>query len=262
MHDEFGTLPEALKNCGAETAIVLGSGLSAFTESLEKIAVVPYGEVDTLPVSEVPGHPGRFVVARMGEQRLLICEGRVHLYEGWTAAEAAASVRVLHAIGIKRLILTNAAGTISDYFGPGTWMMLTDHINLMGQSPLHGHPSFLDMSEVYSKRLREIFQQGAAAIGLTLHEGVYAALPGPQYETPAEVRMLRKIEADAVGMSTVPEAIQARALGLEIAAFSCLTNWGAGLGPETLSHDEVLAMGHRAADSFQQLLKAVLPQIV
>ena len=189
--------------------------------------------------------------------RLAVLSGRVHLYEGWSASEVTAGVRFLAAAGVAELILTNAAGTLNTGFPPGQWMMLSDHLNLTGQSPLTGGPHFIDMSAVYSRRLRGKFAAAASARGLPLHEGVYAGLCGPQYETPAEIRMLRTMGADAVGMSTVLEAIQARALGLETAAFSCLTNWAAGMaGP--LDHSEVIATGRDAAGAFADLLEGCL----
>ncbi len=261
MPDEFSQIPAALKHCGAKLAIVLGSGLGPFAESLEHDLVLPYGEVPGLPVSKVPGHAGRFVVARMAGQPLLIAQGRVHLYEGWEAGEVTRAVRLMHHLGIETLILTNAAGTANADFPPGDWMMLSDHINMTGQTPLRGGPHFFDMSEVYSKTLRAIFRRHATTLDLPLHEGVYAAMPGPQYETPAEIRMLRTLGADAVGMSTVPEAIQARALGMQVAAFSCLTNWGAGLSGDFLNHEEVSEAGKKAADTLVRLLHGALPEI-
>ncbi len=261
MLEEFSQIPAALKNCGAKLAIVLGSGLGPFAESLAHELVVDYGDIPGLPVSKVPGHAGRFVVAKMAGQPLLIAQGRVHLYEGWEAGEVTRAVRLMHHIGIKTLVLTNAAGTVNADFPPGQWMMLSDHINLTGHTPLRGGPNFFDMSEVYSKELRGIFRNHAATLGIPLHEGVYAAMPGPQYETPAEIRMLRTIGADAVGMSTVPEAIQARALGLRVAAFSCLTNWGAGLSGDLLNHEEVSEVGQKAADTLVRLLHSALPEI-
>ncbi len=262
MREEKFQIPDGLRDCGAKLAIVLGSGLGPFAESLEHELVVHYGDVPDLPVSKVPGHAGRFVVARMAGQPLLVAQGRVHLYEGWDATEVTRSVRMMHQMGIEKLILTNAAGTVNAHFPPGDWMMLSDHINLTGYSPLHGGPNFFDMSEVYSRDIRKHFRDTAMELGIPLHEGVYAAMPGPQYETPAEIRMLKIMGADAVGMSTVPEAIQARALGMQVAAFSCLTNWGAGLGTEELSHEEVTATGKAAADTLARLLHAVLPDIV
>ncbi len=261
MPDEFSQIPETLKNCDAKLAIVLGSGLGPFAESLEHELVVHYGDVPDLPVSRVPGHAGRFILARLAGRPLLIAQGRVHLYEGWDAKDVTQAVRLMHQIGVETLILTNAAGTVNPGFPPGDWMMLNDHINLTGHSPLHGGAHFFDMSEVYDRSLRSVFHDTAATLGIRLHEGVYAAMPGPQYETPAEIRMLKILGADAVGMSTVPEAIQARALGLRVAAFSCLTNWGSGLSPDTLSHEEVTETGRHAAGTLVRLLHAVLPEI-
>jgi purine-nucleoside phosphorylase len=163
--------------------------------------------------------------------------------------------------GIRRLVLTNAAGTCNAQFEPGSWMMLGDHLNLTGTSPLLGGPNFFDMSEVYAKPLRAHFSTAAKARGMTLHEGVYAGLLGPQYETPAEVRMLQRLGADAVGMSTVLEAIQARALGIEVAGFSCLTNWAAGLNAAPLAHAEVMETGARAAASLADLLMDAIPSL-
>lgn len=237
--------------------IVLGSGLGSFVERLEVLASVPYSEIEGLPQSKVPGHAGRFVFGRLGGKVVLVAAGRVHLYEGWSAAEVSAHVRWMHERGLQRLILTNAAGTINPKFAPGTWMMLLDHINLTGTSPLLGGANFIDMSEVYSGAARERFRKGAAEIGMTLHEGVYAAMLGPQYETPAEIRMLQRLGADAVGMSTVHEAIQARALGMEVAAFSCLTNWAAGIGGTPLSHREVIEVGKQSAGALVELLARV-----
>jgi purine-nucleoside phosphorylase len=185
----------------------------------------------------------------------------VHLYEGWSAQDVVKNIQLMHAIGIKKLLLTNAAGTLNKSFEPGSWMMLSDHINLLGASPLRGGPNFIDMSEVYSLRLRRLFHEAAKESRLTLHEGVYAAMPGPQFETPAEIRMLQAIGADAVGMSTVTEAIQAHALGMEVAGFSCLTNWAAGLSPAKLSHEDVSSVGNEAAGQLIELLLRAFPQI-
>ncbi|MEQ1861212.1 MAG: purine-nucleoside phosphorylase [Chthoniobacteraceae bacterium] len=237
-----------------EWGIVLGSGLGSFVDEIAVTASVPYSEVEGLPQSKVPGHAGRFVFAEVSGTPVLVAAGRVHLYEGWSAQEVTAHVRWMAERGIRRLVLTNAAGTANRDFAPGTWMMLNDHLNLTGTSPLLGGPNFIDMSEVYSRKLRDLFSAVAREEGITLHEGVYAALRGPQYETPAEVRMIRTLGADAVGMSTVLEAIQARALGIEVAGFSCLTNWAAGLGDESLSHAEVMREGKNAAAQFLRLL--------
>ena len=241
-----------------EWGLVLGSGLGSFVERMEIIATVPYSEIAGLPQSSVAGHAGRFVFGKIGSVTAVAAQGRVHLYEGKSAAEVTANVRWMQALGVKRLVLTNAAGTANPAFHPGTWMMLSDHLNLTHTTPLLGGANFFDMSEVYSKALHVRFSKVAAELGVTLHEGVYAGLLGPQYETPAEVRMLRTLGADAVGMSTVLEAIQARALGMEVAGFSCLTNWAAGLHPGTLGHAEVLETGKAAAAQLAAVLERAL----
>lgn len=243
-----------------EWGLVLGSGLGSFVERMEIFASVPYAEIPGLPVSSVAGHAGRFVFGRIGGTTIVAAQGRVHLYEGKSASEVTANIRWMQSIGVKKLVLTNAAGTANPAFHPGTWMMLTDHLNLTHTTPLLGGPNFFDMSEVYSKSLRARFSDVATALGTTLNEGVYAGLLGPQYETPAEVRMLRTLGADAVGMSTVLEAIQARALGLEVAGFSCLTNWAAGLHPGTLGHEEVLETGKAAAAQLADVLERALSE--
>ncbi|MEI8294321.1 MAG: purine-nucleoside phosphorylase [bacterium] len=254
-------IPNELQHCGAQTAIVLGSGLGCLAESLPQEYAVDYSKLRGLQASGAPGHAGRFLVARLQDRPLLLAHGRLHLYEGWSAREVVRIIDVMHAIGIQTLLLTNAAGTLKTAYEPGTWMMLSDHINLLGASPLRGGPNFIDMSEVYSVRLRGLFRNAAIEAGFTLHEGVYAAVQGPQFETPAEIRMLRVLGADAVGMSTVPEVIQAHALGMEVAGFSCLTNWAAGLAPTKLCHEDVSAVGQAAAGRMLELLQAVFPKI-
>ena len=244
------------------TGLILGSGLGTFVDRLninERISFLDAG----LPQSQVSGHAGEVILGTLGNARLAVLSGRVHLYEGRSAAEVTAGIWLLAGSGISQLIITNAAGTLNPAFPPGQWMMLTDHLNLTGHSPLTlgpdwtGGPEFVDMSEVYAPELRKKFASAAARQGMPLHQGVYAGLCGPQYETPAEVRMLRTLGADAVGMSTVLEVIQARALGLKIAAFSCLTNWAAGIaGP--LDHSEVIATGRAAAGAFAELLAECL----
>lgn len=262
MQAEFAEIPEQLEGFGARTAIVLGSGLNAFAEALPWEGTIAYGDVAGLPVSGVAGHAGAFALARMNGHPLLLARGRVHLYEGWSAREVTAGIRLLHRIGVQRVILTNAAGTLNPGFPPGQWMMLSDHLNLTGTTPLLGGAHFVDLSAAYSPRLREAFRAAARAVGEPLHEGVYASLLGPQYETPAEIRMLRTLGADAVGMSTVPEVIQARALGMEVAAFSCLTNWAAGITGEALSHHEVTETGRGAAAALVGILERALPEIL
>ncbi len=221
-------------------------------------AAVPYTEVPGLHASTVPGHAGRFVLSRVDGVPLVIAQGRSHLYEGLSAYQVTAQVRFLHSIGVTTLLLTNAAGAIHASYAVGHLMMLADHLNLTGTTPLLGGPSFHDMTEVYSRRLRGVLRTTAEAAGVPLHEGVYAGLLGPQYETPAEVRMLRTLGADAVGMSTVLEAIQARALGMEVAGISTLTNWAAGIGGSALDHHEVIDIGKSAATHLEVLIRGLV----
>lgn len=240
------------------TAIVLGSGLGPLADAVEIDREVPFAEAG-LPASTVPGHAGRFVFGRLEGVPVVLMKGRVHLYEGHPAAAVTAGTRWLAARGVRRLVLTNAAGTLNPEFAPGTWMMLADHLNLTGTSPLQG-ADFIDLSAAYDPGWRAVFRTAAAARGMILHEGVYAGLRGPQYETPAEIRMLRTLGADAVGMSTVLETIQARALGMRVVGFSCLTNWAAGITAAPLDHHEVLATGKQAAEVMIRLLREVISQ--
>jgi purine-nucleoside phosphorylase len=245
----------------AKAAIILGSGLSGIVPTDERFERIPYAQFRELPQPSVPGHAGQFVLGELSSVRVVFAQGRVHLYEGHTAKQVTATVRVLARAGIKTLILTNAAGSLNVALALGNWMMIKDHINLTGTSPLVGAGDFVEMSEAYSDRLRKIFAAAAKEAGILLAEGVYASLLGPQYETPAEVQMLQKLGADAVGMSTVLETIQARALDLEVAAFSCLTNLAAGLSTTKVSHEEVLETGRAAAAAFARLLTAALPKL-
>lgn len=242
-------------NFHPQVGIVLGSGLGQFIDDVEIIARTSTADLPGMPASTVPGHAGELLYANVGGQPWAILRGRVHLYEGRTAAEVTAGVRLFKALACHTVILTNAAGTLNAAHAPGTWMQLSDHLNLTGTTPLLGGGNFVDLSCVYDARLRAAFAALAAETGVTLHQGVYAGLLGPQYETPAEIRMLRTLGADAVGMSTVLEAIQARALGLRVAGFSCLTNWAAGLHPGTLNHAEVLETGTHAASTLCALLQ-------
>lgn len=251
-------LPKVVRDFKPEWGIVLGSGLGQLVHEVDAIVALPYAEITGMPVSGVAGHTGQFVFGRLGGTRVVMAQGRVHLYEGHPAEDVTAGIRFMAELGIQRLILTNAAGTLNPSHPPGSWMMLSDHLNLTGTSPLLGGPNFVDMSEVYSVSLRDRFRALAEEADLTLHEGVYAGLLGPQYETPAEIRMLQRLGADAVGMSTVLEAIQARALGLEVAGFSCLTNWAAGLNAQKLSHEEVLETGKAAGEQLIRLLTKAL----
>lgn len=256
MSTDHFTISEKVRDFAPAVGLVLGSGLGGFTRRMEVSQRVPYSELG-LPRSGAPGHEGELVLGTVGASRVAVLSGRTHLYENRCAREVTAGVRLLGALGVGRLFLTNAAGTLNEAYRPGEWMMLSDHINLTGESPLTGGPNFVDMSEIYTLSLRARFLGVAAAHAVRLHVGVYAGLRGPQYETPAEIRMLRLMGVDAVGMSTVLESIQARALGMEVAAFSCLTNWAAGMGGP-LSHSEVLEVGNDAAGALVDLLEGVL----
>jgi purine-nucleoside phosphorylase len=249
---------ERLRDWRAENAVILGSGLNAIAPEAAAEQTIVYTDFEELPCPSVPGHSGRFVLGKINQARVIFAQGRVHLYEGFSGREVTAATRILAEAGAKTLVVTNAAGSANPQFAPGSWMMITDHINLTGTSPLLGAPKFLDLTTAYSPRLRERFASAAREIGVALQEGIYAGLLGPQYETPAEVRMLQRLGADAVGMSTVLEVIQARALRLEVAGFSCLTNFAAGVSAGELSHDEVLETGKNAAADFARLLEAAL----
>ena len=232
-------------------AIVLGSGLGDFADSLGGAVTMPYASLPHWPASRVIGHAGKLVVGTSGGRTIAALAGRCHLYEGHDAGRVAFAVRALGLLGVKTLILTNAAGGVNTGFAQGALMVIDDHLNLMGQNPLVGENDdrfgarFPDMTEVYSSRLRAIADRAASAIGLQLPHGVYAALMGPSYETPAEIRYLRTIGADAVGMSTVPEAIVARQMGIDVLGISCITNMAAGVLPQPLNHAEVMATAAR-----------------
>ncbi len=235
--------------------IVLGSGLGVLADEVEITREVGFAEAG-MAVSTVPGHAGKFLFGKISGKDVILMKGRVHLYEGHGAHAVTAGVRWMAGHGVDSLVLTNAAGTLNRNFAPGEWMMLSDHLNLTGTSPLSG-ATFIDRSATYDAAWRADFKKAAAASGMKLNEGVYASLRGPQYETPAEIRMLRTLGADAVGMSTVLEAIQARALGLRVVGFSCLTNWAAGM-QENLNHEEVMETGNSASKIMAKLLNEVI----
>ena len=244
-----------------QLGVVLGSGLGEVADALGIEDALPYAEVPGLPVSKVKGHAGRFALVKPGGVPVIIAQGRSHLYEGLTAHEVTAQIRFMHSIGVKTVLLTNAAGAINASFAVGEMMLITDHLNLSGTTPLLGGPHFHDMTEVYTQRWRAKVKSAAVAHAMPLHEGVYASLLGPQYETPAEVRMLRTLGADAVGMSTVLEAIQARALGMEVIGLSTLTNWAAGLTNATLNHQEVVDTGRQVATQLAQVIRELAAEM-
>ena len=247
--------------------LVLGSGLGGFADSLASATRIPYTNVPFFPRSTAIGHAGQMVIGTAGGIPVAVMQGRVHLYEGYSAAEVIFPMRVFARMNIHAIILTNAAGGINPEFQQGALVVITDHINLQGQNPLVGPneerfgPRFSDMTHAYSRSYREIVLQAAKRLGKTVHQGIYAGLLGPSYETPAEIRYLRAIGADLVGMSTVPEVIAARHMGLNVVAISCVTNMAAGILDRPINHEEVLETGERVKGDFLALLSAALPEI-
>jgi purine-nucleoside phosphorylase len=267
LADEAATVLRYRIGDAPDVAIVLGSGLGEFTASLRESTTIPYADIPNWPLSAVIGHAGTLVVGRLGSRRVAALSGRAHYYEGHSLQTAAFATRVVRRLGVRTLILTNAAGGINLAFKPGTLMVIDDHINLMGSSPLFGPnderfgPRFPDMTEAYSKRLRRIADEAAASRNIEVAHGIYAAMHGPSYETPAEIRFLRTIGADAVGMSTVPETIAARHMGLEVLGISCITNPAAGVLPAPLVHDEVMEVARRVRGQFSALLEAIIERL-
>ena len=252
--------------------VVLGSGLGQFADVLVNATRFPYREIPGFPVSTAMGHKGELVVGAIAGESdnnvdLAVMSGRFHLYEGYAPRQVVSGIRLFAELGVRQVVLTNAAGGINLSYAQGALVLISDHINLQGVNPLVGPnddrlgPRFPDMSEVYSKRLRALARQVAAEQGIVIDEGVYIAVLGPSYETPAEIRFFKTVGADLVGMSTVAEAIAARHLGLEVLGISCVTNVAAGLIEQTLSGEEVLAVGARVAGRFSQLLRGLLPRM-
>jgi purine-nucleoside phosphorylase len=247
--------------------LVLGSGLGAFADSLTDATRVPYADIPTFPRSTAIGHAGQMVLGKAGSVAVAAMQGRAHLYEGYSAQEVTFPIRVFGRMGIRAVILTNAAGGINLSYSQGALVLLRDHINLQGTNPLVGPNDdrfgvrFPDMSRAYDRDYRQIAGEEAAKLGIPLHEGVYAALLGPSYETPAEIEYLRRIGADLVGMSTVAEVIAARHMEIKVLAISCVTNMAAGILDQPLSHAEVMETGERVKTIFESLLRAVLPRV-
>ena len=271
--DEFARASRAAKFILSKTklrpkiALVLGSGLGAFADELASATRIPYHKIPGFPRSTVPGHAGSLVIGKSDKVAVAAMQGRVHLYEGYSSREVVFPMRVLGRLGIRVAILTNAAGASNPAYSQGALVVIRDHINLQGKNPLVGPnderfgPRFPDMSAAYFKPYREIALREAKRLGLRVHEGVYAALSGPSFETPAEIRYLKTIGADLVGMSTVPEVIAARQMGIRVLGISCATNMAAGILDQPLSHAEVLETGERVKSPFDALLRAVIPSI-
>ncbi|HXJ18442.1 MAG TPA: purine-nucleoside phosphorylase [Candidatus Polarisedimenticolia bacterium] len=270
---EFARAQRAAKYISSKTklrprlAVVLGSGLGSLADNLASATRIPYAKIAGFPRSTAEGHAGRLVIGKVSDVAVAVMQGRAHLYEGYSAKELAFPMRVFWRLGIRAAILTNAAGGIHSSYGTGALVLIRDHINLQGTNPLTGPnderfgPRFPDMSQAYPESFRDIAVAEAKALGIEIHQGVYAAVPGPSYETPAEIRYLKAIGADLVGMSTVPEAIAARHMGMHVLAISCVTNMAAGIKRGALEHAEVLAVGRRAESRLAALLGAVIPRI-
>ena len=270
---EFAHAEQAAKFIRSKTklrpkiALVLGSGLGAFADGLESTTRIPYERIPHFPRSTAVGHAGRLVIGKVGDVAVAAMQGRVHFYEGYSLGDVIFPMRVFGRLGIRAAILTNAAGGINLGFKQGTLIVMRDHINLQGSNPLIGPnderfgPQFPDMTHAYHKDYRVAALEEARRLGIEVSEGVYAALPGPSYETPAEIRCLRTIGADVVGMSTVPEVIAAHHMGIRVLGISCVTNMAAGILDKPLDHQEVLATGERVQSQFIALLRAVLPRI-
>jgi len=245
-------------------ALVLGSGLGDFAEELKDAVRIPYREIPGFVSSTAQGHVGRLVIGKVEGVTVLAMQGRVHYYEGYSLEEVTFPVRTFKLLGIDTLLLTNAAGGVNVELTQGALMVISDHLNLMGVNPLRGPnderfgPRFPDMSEVYSRELQELAIEEARGLEISARRGIYAALAGPSYETPAEIHMLRSFGADAVGMSTVPEAIVARHMGMKVLGISCITNMAAGITENPINHEEVMETGHRVRETFTQLLRKII----
>ena len=248
-------------------ALVLGSGLGSFADQLTGAVHIPYHEIPHFPRPTAEGHAGQLVIGTLGHAPIACMQGRVHYYEGYSMRDITFPVRVFGRLGMKALILTNAAGGVNESYTQGCLVVLKDHINLQGASPLMGTnderfgPRFLDMSQAYFRPYRQIAMEAGKKLGVEMFEGVYAALFGPAYETPAEIRMLRTLGADVVGMSTVAEVLAARHMNMRVLAISCVTNMAAGILDQPLSHAEVLETGERVKGKFIQLLGTIMPQV-
>jgi purine-nucleoside phosphorylase len=248
--------------------LVLGSGLGAFADGLQDATAIPYQQIPHFPVSTAVGHAGRLVVGQCAKIPVAVMQGRVHFYEGYSLREVTFPIRVLGALGIRALVFTNAAGGINRKLRARGLLLIRDHLNFQGSNPLLGAnderfgPRFPDMTEAYSKTFRATAKQVARKLRLRLFEGVYAALQGPSYETPAEIRALARLGADVVGMSTVPEVIVANHMGIEVLGISCVTNMAAGISKKKINHDEVLEAGERVGRQFTAFLRALIPALV
>lgn len=251
-----------------QVGLILGSGLGAFADEIEESVKIPYEEIPHFARSTVEGHAGHLVLGKVEGVNVAAMQGRFHYYEGYSFEDVTFPHRVMNLLGIKSIVLTNASGGINVDFEPGMLMLICDHLNLMGTNPLIGPNDsrfgarFPDMTHVYDREYQETTMTEARDLNIKMRRGVYAALTGPSYETPAEIRLLRILGADAVGMSTVPEAIVARQMGIKVLGISCITNLAAGVTDEPINHEEVMETGEKVRESFKELLRRVIPKLV
>src|SRR2546430_15266440 len=265
--EKAARLIRARTDANVSVAIVLGSGLGAFADELTDSTSIRYDEIPSFARATVEGHAGRLVIGKAGEVSIAAMQGRFHFYEGCSLEEVTFPIRVLKLLGVRTLILTNAAGSLNTEFTPGSLMVISDHINLMGVNPLIGRnderfgPRFPDLTSTYDPDLQNIVIEEAKGLNIDMRRGVYAALTGPSYETPAEIHMVRTLGADAVGMSTVPEAIVARHMNMEVIGISCITNLAAGVSNRPVDHSQVIATGERVRAEFTELLRRVVTRL-
>ena len=265
--EEAARMIRSRATADVSVAVVLGSGLGAFAEDLTDAVSIPYHEIPGFARSTVEGHAGKLVIGKAGEITIAAMQGRFHFYEGYSLEDVTFPTRVLKLLGVRTLVLTNAAGTLNVEFTPGSLMIISDHLNLLGDNPLRGvndprfGPRFPDLSSVYSPELQSLVIDEGSRMGLEVRRGIYAALAGPSYETPAEIHMLRSLGADAVGMSTVPEAIVARHMSMRVVGISCITNLAAGVSDVPVDHSQVMATGERVREKFSELLRRIIPRL-
>lgn len=260
IEERIGVLPEI--------GLILGSGLGVLADEIESPVRIAYGDIPHFPVSTVEGHAGQFVFGTLGGRSVVAMQGRFHYYEGYTQQQVTLPIRVMSALGVRSVLVTNAAGGVNTAYTPGDLMILTDHINFSGRNPLVGKnleemgPRFPDMSEIYAKAFGSGIEKVAAELDIPVQKGVYVMMSGPSYETPAEIRMLRTLGADAVGMSTVPEAIVARHCGMSVAGISCITNMAAGILDQPLNHQEVMETAEMVKQRFIRLVREVVARVL
>jgi purine-nucleoside phosphorylase len=264
---EAARLIRSRTSAEVSVAIVLGSGLGAFAEDLTKATEIRYDEIPGFARATVEGHAGRLVIGKAGDVTVAAMQGRFHFYEGYSLQDVTFPIRVLKLLGVRTVVLTNAAGSLNVEFTPGSLMVISDHVNLLGDNPLRGEndeqfgPRFPDMTTVYAPEFQNVVIEAGSAMGIELRRGIYAALSGPSYETPAEIHMVRTLGADAVGMSTVPEAIVARHMGMNVVGISCITNLAAGVSNRPIDHSQVMAIGERVRGDFTELLRRIVPKL-